>query len=188
MRVGSWRFETHIDQRGNIAECVRAAIAEADALVAIVTRTSIASLWVLTELHTCLATQRPVVLVVDTNDPLLLQLLESARFPHLHEDFDLSVEYDRDVVKLLKQHYARRQRPSRADRYEAQVGNFMATLPRYLGSLSSDGHRVWEPALAFPLPPVRWSGFIALAPLQELPRRLQNRPDPSLQPTGLAGG
>jgi hypothetical protein len=173
MRVGSWRFETHIDQRGFIAECVRAAIAEADALVALVTRTSIASLWVLTELHTCLETQKGVALVVDVTDPLLLQLLESARFPRPDEDFDKSVEYDRDVVKLLNQDYARRQSQSRTDRYEAQVGDFMATLPRYLGSVSSDGHRVWRPALAFPSPPVRWSGFIALVLLHDLPRRLQ---------------
>ncbi len=188
MRVGSWRFETHIDQRGDIAECVRAAIAEADALVALVTRTSIASLWVLTELHTSLETQKAVVLMVDANDPLLLHLLESARFPHPDEDFDLSVEYDRDVVKLLSQDYAERQSQSRMDRYEAQVGDFMATLPRYLGSVSSDGHRVWRPALAFPSPPVRWSGFIALVSLHDLPRRLQNRPNPPLQPTDLAGG
>lgn len=188
MRVGSWRFETHIDQRGDIAECVRAAIAEGDALVALVTRTSIASLWVLTELHTSLEAQKTVALVVDANDPLLLQLLSSARFPHPHEDFDLSVEYDRDVVRLLSQDYAQRQSQSRADRYEAQVGDFMATLPRYLGSLLPDGHRVWRPALAFPSPPARWSGFITLALLQDLLRRLQGRPKPPMQPTCLAGG
>jgi hypothetical protein len=172
MRVGSWRFETHIDQRGDIAECVRTAITEAGALVALVTRTSIASLWVLTELHTALETRTACALVADTNDPLLLQLLESARFPHADEDFDLSVEYDRNVVELLRQDFARRQSQSRADRYEAQVGDFMATLPRYLGSMSSDGHRVWRPVLAFPSPPVRWSGFVALSSLHGLKRML----------------
>ena len=177
MRVGCWRFETHIDQRGDIAECVRTAIAEADALVALVTRTSIASLWVLTELHTSLEAQKAVALVVDSNDPLVLQLLESARFPHPDEDFDTSVEYDRDVVKLLRDDYARRQSQSRTDRYEAQVGDFMATLPRYLGTVSSDAHRVWRPALAFPSCPVPWSGFIALGSLHDLPPRLQNRPN-----------
>jgi TIR domain len=188
MHVGSWRFETHIEQRGDIAECVRTAIADADALVALVTRTSIASLWVLTELHSALETQKAVAFVVDANDSLLLQLLESARFPHPHGDFDLSVEYDHDVVKLLSQDYAARQSRSRTDRYEAQVGDFMATLPRYLGSVSSDGQRVWKPALAFPSPPVPWSGFIALVSLEELPRRLQNRPNPPLQPTGFTDG
>jgi len=63
MRVGSWRFETHIDQRGDIAECVRSALA---------------SLWVTSELHTSLAEQKAVALVVDATDPLLLRLLESA--------------------------------------------------------------------------------------------------------------
>jgi TIR domain len=188
MGVGAWRFETHIDRGGNIAECVRVAIAEADALVALVTRTSIASLWVLTELHTSLGTQRTVVLVVDASDPLLLQLLESARFRNPDEDFDLSVEYDHHLVELLRQDYAGRQSQSRADRYEAQVRDFMATLPRYLGSVSSDGRRVWRPVLAFPSPPEQWSGFIALVSLDGLPSRVQNRPNPPLQPTGLAGG
>jgi hypothetical protein len=187
VRVGSWRFETHIDQRGDIAECVRSAIAEADALVALVTRTSIASLWVLTELHTSLEKQKDVALVVDARDALLLQLLESARFPHPDEDFDLSVEYDSEVVQLLRQDYARRQSQNRTDRYETQVRDFMATLPRYLGSVLSDRHRVWRPALAFPSPPARWSGFIALDSLHDLPRRLQKRPNPPLQPTGFAG-
>lgn len=75
MRVGVWRFETHIEQRGDIAECVHSAIAESDALLGLVTRTSIASLWVLTELHTSLKMEKTVALVVDADDPLLLQLL-----------------------------------------------------------------------------------------------------------------
>jgi hypothetical protein len=179
--VGSWRFEAHIEQRGDIAQCVRTAIAEADALVALVTRTSIASLWVLTELHTSLETQKIVALVVDANDPLLLRLLESARFPNPDQDFDLSVQYDPEVVKFLREDYAKRQSQSRADRYETQVRDFMATLPRYLGSVSSDGHRVWRPALAFPSPPVGWSGFVALEPVEHLTRRLQNRPNRALE-------
>jgi len=188
MRVGSWQFETHIDQRGNIAECVRSAIAEADALVALVTRTSMASLWVLTELHTSLERQKTVAVVVDAEDALLLRLLESARFPHPDQDFDLSVEYDAEVLALLRQDYARRQSRSRTDRYEAQVRDFMATLPRYLGSASSDGHRAWRPALAFPSPPARWTGFIALESLLGLPQRLEARPKPPLPPSGFAGG
>lgn len=188
MHVGSWRFETHIDQRGDIAECVRSAIAEADALVALVTRTSIASLWVLTELHTSLEQQKTVALVVDAEDTLLLKLLESIRFPHPDENFDLSVNYKHNLVELLQQDYARRQSQSRADRYKTQVRDFMATLPLYLGIVSSDGHRVWRPAIAFPSPPARWSGFIALDSLLALPRRLVVGPNPPLKPTGFAGG
>ena len=74
MAVGCWRFETHIDQRGNIADCVKQALDEAAGLVALVTRYSIASLWVLTELHTCLRAGRTVALVVASEDSLLLQL------------------------------------------------------------------------------------------------------------------
>lgn len=173
MGVGCWRFETHIEQRGDIAECVRGAIAEADALVALVTRTSMASLWVLTELHTSLEQQKAVALVVDAEDPLLLQLLASVRFPHPDGDFDLSVTYDVDVLARLHQDQAQRQSASRAGRYTAQVHDFLASLPRYLGSVLSEGHRMWRPALAFPSPPPRWSGFITLESLAVLARRVR---------------
>jgi len=81
MGIGSWRFETHIDQRGDIATCVREAITEAAGVVALVTRYSIASLWVLTELHTCLKAGGTIVLVVDADDALLIELLQSVLPP-----------------------------------------------------------------------------------------------------------
>jgi TIR domain len=172
IRVGVWRFETDIEQRGDIAECVHSAIAESDALLGLLTRTSIASLWVLTELHTSLKMQKTVALVVDADDPLLLQLLESARFSYPDGDFDLSAEYDRDIVRQLSHDFRQRNSQTRSDRYEKQLGDFIATLPLYLGDLSSDGHRIWRPALGFPKLPERWSGFIELCPLDDLPQRL----------------
>jgi hypothetical protein len=180
MRVGTWRFETHIEQRGDIAACVHSAIAEADALLGLVTRTSISSLWVLTELHTSLKMGKTVALVVDADDPLLLQLLETARFSYPDGDFDLSAKYDPEIVRQLSHDYGRRHSQSRSDRYENQLGHFIATLPLYLGSVSSDGHRIWRPALAFPQPPERWSGFIELGSLQDLPRRLAKQPNSRL--------
>jgi hypothetical protein len=189
MQVGSWRFETNIDQREDIAKCVRSSIAKADALVGLVTRTSIVSLWVLTELHTCVTMQKTVALVVDAEDPLLLQLLESAKFPHPDEDFDSCVKYNRNVARQLREDYAKREKSqSRSDRYEKQLHDFMTTLPLYLGSKVSDGHRVWRPALAFPRPPERWWGFIKLGPLHDLWRRLEKGPNPPLQPVGSAHG
>ena len=173
--VGSWRFESQIEQQMDIAECVRDAIAEADALVGLVTRTSIASLWVLTELHTSLKMQKNVALVVDTDDHLVLQLLESAHFSYPDLDFDFSVKCDSDVVRQLGQDYERRHSKSRSDRYQQQLRDFIATLPLYLGSASSDGHRIWRPALAFPCVPERWSGFIQLTSLRDLPKRLTKR-------------
>jgi hypothetical protein len=179
MQVGSWRFETEIEQRGDIAECVRDAIKETDALVGLVTRTSIASLWLLTELQTSLRLQKTVALVVDANDPLLLRLLELARFSCPDLDFDTSVTRDPDTVHQLSQDYGRRHSQSRSGRYADQLGAFMATLPLYLGTVSSDGHRIWRPAFAFPQPPERWSGFIELGSLHDLPRRLVKQPTSS---------
>jgi len=173
MGIGSWRFETHIDQRGDIADCVREALTESAGLVALVTRQSISSLWVLTELHTCLKVGRTIVMVLDADDELLMELLQSVRFPHPDKDFDLSVEYDFGVVDRLKRDYGLRESATRAERYGPQVCAFLATLPSYLGSVPLDTtKRVWLPALAFPHMPAGWSGTIKLGHLQELPSRL----------------
>ena len=174
MEIGAWRFETHIEQQEDIADCVRDAILEAAALVALVTRHSIASLWVLTELHTSLETGQAVILVIDADDPLLLRLFQSVRFPNPDEDFDLSVEYDREVLRNLKVEYSVGQTESRVERYEKQAGEFLATLPRYLGNVPPKcTKRVWRAAIAFPHVPSRWSAFIKLASLPELPKRLE---------------
>ena len=89
MRVGSGGSRLTSSSAGKIAECVRSAIAEADALVALVTRTSVASLWVLTELDTSFEQQKTVALVIDAEDTLLLQLLESLpQSPSSRSEFD----------------------------------------------------------------------------------------------------
>jgi hypothetical protein len=187
MSVGSWRFETDIQQRGDIADCVREAIAETDAIVALVSRSSIASLWVLTELHTALTAQKTAILVADAADRSLLQLLESTRFPDPDDEYGSSVEYDQGIVRLLKQDYGRRQNQRRTDSYEPQVHDFMRTLPRYLSGVSSDQRRLWRPLLAFPQLPAQWSGFLELDSLRALPERLKKRSDPPMRPTDSAG-
>lgn len=60
MGIGSWMFETKINLRSDIADSVREAVTRAEAVVVLVTRQSIASLWVLTEMHTCLKVGWPL--------------------------------------------------------------------------------------------------------------------------------
>jgi hypothetical protein len=172
--IGCWRFETNIDQRADIADCVRAAIAEATCMMALVTRYSIASLWVLTELHTCLKAGGSVVLVVDASDALLMELLQSVRFPNPDKDFDLSVEYDPKVVDRLKCDYALVESKSRVERYVPQVHDFLASLPSYLGTLQpGTTKRLWRAALAFPQLPARWSGTIELGHLEDVKAQMK---------------
>src|SRR5689334_18578722 len=97
-------------------------------------------------------------LVVDADDPLLLQLLESERFSNPDQDFDFSAEYDRDIVRQLSDDYRRRHSQSRSDRYEEQLGNFMATLPLYLGSVVVRRAPHLAACSWLPKPPERWSG------------------------------
>jgi hypothetical protein len=161
MGLRSWMFETHIEQRGPIAACVREAIAAAERCLALVTRDSIASLWVLTELHTALQAGTPVTLVVDAGDDALMQVLESVRFSHAEPFFDLSVRYDKEPIAQMSEDYARRHSSTRAERYDRQVHDFLATLPLYLSGRT---------ALAYPHLPALWHGVVPLSELSKLPR------------------
>lgn len=157
MRIGPWMFETNVGYGQNIANCVRDAMKECCCCIVLVTRDSIASLWVLTELHNALNVGRPCVLVFDCADELLLKLLKSLTFHYPNGMFDTSVEYDRNVLVELQSAYAKRQdHATRAERYESQVHDFLATLPLYLNHLA-------QTAFAFPSLPQNWSGPLVLS-------------------------
>jgi TIR domain-containing protein len=170
MGIGSWRFESHIERREDIADCVRKAIYETAATAALVTRHSIASLWVLTELHTRLTARGMIVLLVDAADQELLRLLESVKFNYPDGQFDTSVKYETGAVNRLQEDYAHRESASRVERYSKQVGDFLASLPAYLRAAPGDsGTRDWRPLLAFPHPPAKWTGQVRIGALGELP-------------------
>lgn len=163
MEIGTWMFETDIGYRGNIAACVREAIGAATACASLVTRVSIASLWVLTELHTALQCGKPVWLIVDTSDAVLMRLLASLQYHHPEAMFDTTVACDQDALEELGLDYARRNSSSRAARYQPQVRDFLATVPLYLSG---------RPALAHPAVPDAWQGPVPFAPLTDLRTRI----------------
>ena len=148
----SWLFEAHIAQRGPIAACVREAIASVRHCLAIVTRDSIASLWVLTELHTAIKAGRTVRLVVDTSDATLMELLASVRFRRDSQSYPVLL-YDETVVERLREDYEQRHSHSRVGRYANQVRDFLATIPDYLAGRS---------AFAYPEVPAKWNGAVGL--------------------------
>jgi hypothetical protein len=155
-------FETDIEYRGMVANCVRKAIETAACCAALLTRTSIASLWVLTELHTALESKKPVVLVIDASDELLLDLLQSVQFQNPNEPFDYYVKYNEEAVRKLNAKYCLRETESRANRYPSQVRDFLVSLPTYLAG---------GPALAFPDVPAHWSRSFAIRGLEGLRER-----------------
>jgi hypothetical protein len=171
--IASWRFETDIEYGLDIAQCVRSAIADASAIVAVLTGYSIASLWVLTELHTSLALGQRIGVVLHTDNPILTNLLESATYPHPEGDFDTTVQFSTDAVSLLETHYRRTETQSRGDRYAAQVADFLATMPMYLRSWQPRPDASWMPLYAFPHMPNTWDGDIALRPFADLAASLQ---------------
>lgn len=177
--IGAWRFQTHIDHRQEIAKSVRRAIRAADGVIALVTRSSIVSLWVLTELHTALRHDTAVGLVVDTGDSLLLRLFASANYPNPAAEYDPAVRYDPESLARLACDFANRETPSRAARYQTQARNFLASLPRYLGETSPNGGpRIWRRAFAFPHAPRASTGKLTYAPLPNLREWLPARPHP----------
>jgi hypothetical protein len=156
MQIGAWMFETNVGYGQNIASCVRDAMKECSCCIALVTRESIASLWVLTELHNALNVGRPCFLILDAADSLLVCLLSSLAFHYPCGMFDTSVDYDKTAISELEIAYAKRQgSESRVQRYGLQVHDFLATLPLYLDHLQ-------QPAFAFPHVPQGWSGPLVL--------------------------
>ena len=149
--IGAWMYETDVEARGNIAECVRSAIEFTACCVALATRESVASLWVLTELHTALQSGRRVALVIESTDDLFLDLLRSVRFNHPEAPFDTSVEFCSDILGRLHADYSPRENATRAARYQSQVRDFLATLPTYL-------YQFTRPALPFRFFPPRGKG------------------------------
>jgi hypothetical protein len=157
MGIGTWMFETNVGYGQNIANCVRNAMRECSCCVVLVTRESIVSLWILTELHNALNVGRPCIVVFDASDDLLLRLLRSLAFRDLSGMFDTLVQYDKQIVVGLRSAYASHPRhESRVDRYESQVHDFLASLPLYLNHLT-------QPAFAFPNLPQTWSGPLLLS-------------------------
>lgn len=166
--IRAWRFESSIEYGHDIAQAVRAALIEADAIVLLLTGYSIASLWVLTELHSGVEANRRIAVVLHTDNPLLSDLVESARFPHPDGDFDTSVEYSAAAVRMLRHHYRRTESDARVGRYEQQVADFLATIPLYLRPWNQQEGSQWMPMYAFPHRPQVWKGTVRLGPLAEL--------------------
>ena len=74
--IDVWMAEIHIEYGGDIVSNVREALHEADAVVGLVTRSLIASLWCRTELQTALSSKDFSYLVIDTPDDVLGKALE----------------------------------------------------------------------------------------------------------------
>jgi hypothetical protein len=179
MQIGAWMFENYVGSGQNIARSVRDAMRECRCCVALVTRDSIASLWILTELHSALTVGRSCILVVDASDDLLLNLLRSLVFKNASGMFDSQVEYDIKTAHELKRSFEEHGNgESRVHRYLNQVHDFLATLPLYLNHLEA-------PAFAYPSIHRAWSGpllFKDFASIGEIIQSLPNADPPDEPP------
>jgi hypothetical protein len=85
MQSAAWVFETNVGYGQKISRSVGNAIKGCSCCIAFVTRRSIASLRVLTELHNTLSLGKLCLLVLDASDDLLVELIKM---------FGLLVQYD----------------------------------------------------------------------------------------------
>jgi hypothetical protein len=160
-RIRTWRFETDVEQGDNIVRCVRKALETSDCLAVLVTESSIASLWVLTELEGSVGLETPIAMVLDTTNPLLVELFEAVRFPSLEPKSDTRIHPSNTTLEGLQCRYESYETESRSGRYVGQATDFMATLPEYLRPWP---RREWTrmPMVAFPSTPRVWDGEIEL--------------------------
>jgi hypothetical protein len=166
----TWRYEASILPGENIARAVREALVGARWFFALLTRTSIASLWVLSELHTALMAAKAIRLIVDAEDATLTRLLQSGAFPHVPAlpltpvtatafPLDMSVEYDLACVDEMYASYAELESATRTARYRVRVHEFLATLPAYVSG---------QPLIMYPAPPQMWRGPLPTLSIQDI--------------------
>lgn len=127
-----WMFETHIDHYGDIPKSVQAAIRKAECLISVVTRRSLASLWMLTELHSAYEMGKSLVMIIDANDDDLVHLFRSIKQQKEPDEvFDHGVQYCEAVVTDMAEDYGFVRDLDKATTYRQRVHDFLASIPMY---------------------------------------------------------
>jgi TIR domain len=121
MRVTAWLYELAINQDDLIIESVGAALRRCDALLALITPFSIASLWVRTESTTATVYSVPVYLAIPTNDLNLVRLLA-------HGDDWVQRA---DLIRPLEATYRQCGTATRIEKYPATLHGFLPILLQY---------------------------------------------------------
>jgi len=151
--IDVWMAEIHINPEEDIVANVRAALNETDALVGLVTKSFIASLWCRTELHTALSNKYASYLVIDTSENVLMKMLEFMEIGDHHGRFEES--HIRSVGIQMKTEAA----ITDLEKYIERAQGFAWNMPTYL-----DG----RPAIGYPDCPESWHGPFKLISLDQM--------------------
>lgn len=121
-RITAWLYELAIDQDDFIFESVREALRRSDALLALITPFSLASLWVRTETTAATVYGAPVHLAIPTDSIDLVSFLACG------DDWEKAEE----PVRRLESTYRSLSTPTRIEKYGARVRGFQSHLVQYV--------------------------------------------------------
>lgn len=157
MRVTAWLYELSINQDDLIIESVAAALRRSDALLALITPFSIASLWVRTESTTATVYSVPVYLGIPTDNLDLVKLLANG------DDWVQRA----DLIRPLEATYRQCGTATRIEKYPATVNGFLPILLQYARA---------RPIVVIGPEPPEWRGMFNMTDLGGFGSELHPKP------------
>jgi len=157
--IDIWMAEIHIDPDEDIVANVRAALDETDALVGLVTRSFIASLWCRTELLTALSSKYASYLVIDTSDNILMKMLKSMEI--IPGDFGNHAQgrFEESQIRSVGSQMKTEAVINDLEKYIERAQGFAWHMPTYLAG---------RPAIGYPDCPESWHGPFKLISLDQM--------------------
>ena len=156
--IDVWMAEIHINPGEDIVANVRAALNETDALVGLVTRNFIASLWCRTELHTALSSKYASYLVIDTSDNVLMKMLECMEILSGDVD-DHHGRFEESHIHSVGTQMKTKAAITDIEKYVERAQGFAWNIPTYLSG---------RPAIGYPDCPEYWHGPFKLISLDQM--------------------
>ena len=155
MSITAWLYELAIGQDDLIVESVRASLIRCDALLALITPFSIASLWVRTETTAATVFSVPVYLGIPTDNIDLVRLLT-------HGDDWMQTP---DLIHPLEIAYRQSGTETRIEKYSATVNGFLPILLKYARA---------RPIVVIGAQPAEWQGRFNMTDLGNLAAELHS--------------
>jgi len=160
--IDVWMAEIHIEYGGDIVDNVREALHETDAVVGLVTRSFIASLWCRTELHTALSSAYASYLVIDTADADLVKAFECMEILPIHAGGH-NGRFDESHIRCVGTQMKDEAAITDLEKYIERAQGFACNMPSYLGG---------RPAIGYPGCLTVWNGPFELISLQQMATEL----------------
>lgn len=134
--IDCWMAELRIDQDQDIVTLVREALLESDALVALITRRFVGSLWCRTELHTALSNASPSMLVLDATDVRMVELMGSLYTATEADGSGSATRFGSRELSAIAEEIVQSGDYESVEKYTERAQGFAYHIPDYLGGRS----------------------------------------------------